>query len=115
MSTCEIIIYVFLSIGVFFIFAGVVGMFKFKDIYCRLQASTNIVTLGVMPILIASSIYGFYIGNLSIGIKSILMILFIIITNPMASQALIRAAENQKLPLHDFSIYDRYKEDEESE
>lgn len=112
---CEIIIFILLTIGVFFILAGVVGMFKFKDIYCRLQASTNIVTLGVMPILLATSIYGFYIGNFSMGVKSILMIIFILITNPMASQALIRAAENENIPLHKFSIYDRYKEDEDNE
>lgn len=111
----EVIIYILLGIGIFFILAGVVGMFKFKDIYCRLQASTNIVTLGVMPILLGVSVYGFYIGNFSIGIKSILMIAFILLTNPMASQALIRAAEKENLPLHKFSVYDRYKEDEENE
>lgn len=113
MSIVDFVIFLFLSVGIFFIFSGLIGMFKFKDIYCRLQASTNIVTLGVMPILIGASIYGFSEGIFSIGIKGILMLIFVIITNPMASQALIRAAEKEKLPLHEYSIYDRYKEDED--
>lgn len=95
----RIIIDIFLIIGLFFIFAGVIGMLRMPDTFCRLQSSTNIVTMGGLPILIAAAIYGFYIGNVAIGIKSVMIGIFIILTNPAASHAMTKAAYKIGTPM----------------
>ncbi len=106
----RIIIDIFLIIGLFFIFAGVVGMLRMPDTFCRLQSSTNIVTMGGLPILIAAAIYGFYIGNIAIGIKSIIIGVFIILTNPAASHAMTTAAYKIGTPMFNKSSYPKNRE-----
>lgn len=107
----RIIIDIFFGIGIFFIFAGVVGMIRMPDTFCRLQSSTNIVTMGGIPILIGASIYGFSIGNTGIGIKSIVIALFIILTNPAASHAMTKAAYKSGAKMIEKSVCDEYGRD----
>ncbi|WP_052447327.1 monovalent cation/H(+) antiporter subunit G [Clostridium polynesiense] len=88
----RIIIDLLFAVGVFFILAGVIGMLRMPDTFCRLQSSTNIVTMGSLPILIGCAVYGFYIGNSSIAVKSMIIAVFILLTNPAASHAMTKAA-----------------------
>ncbi len=92
MGVTDILVIVLVVIGLFFTFAGVVGIIRMPDTLCRLQSSTNIATMGAMPIAVACSIYGFASGNTSIGVKSLIIVLFLLITNPVASHAMARAA-----------------------
>ena len=104
----NIIIIALLLIGTFFIFSGVFGIFRFKDIFCRLQSSTNISTLGAMSILVAISIYGFSDNNTSLGMKCIIITIFLLITNPVASHVMVKAAYKNKAKLCDETILDEY-------
>ena len=106
--TINIVIIALLFIGTFFIFAGVIGIFRFKDIFCRLQSSTNISTLGAMSILLAISIYEFLSHNVSLGIKCIIITIFLLITNPVASHVMAKAAYKNKAKLCDETIFDEY-------
>jgi multicomponent Na+:H+ antiporter subunit G len=108
----RVIIDLFFAVGIFFIFAGVVGMIRMPDTFCRLQSSTNIVTMGGLPILIGAAIYGFAIGNYNIGVKSIIIAIFIILTNPAGSHAMTRAAYKSKAKMYDNSVCDEYGRDE---
>ena len=56
MGIWEIIILILIIMGIFFTFAGVVGILRMPDTLCRLQSSTNIATMGAMPIALACSI-----------------------------------------------------------
>ena len=47
------VIYVLIGISLFFAFAGVVGLLRMPDAFCRMQSSTNISTLGVLGVIIA--------------------------------------------------------------
>lgn len=104
----RIIIDILFAMGIFFIFAGVVGMIRMPDTFCRLQSSTNIVTMGGLPILIGCAIYGFAISNPSMGIKSLIIALFILLTNPAASHAMTRAAYRSKAEMDEHSVCDAY-------
>ena len=42
MGIWEIIMLILIIIGIFFTFAGVVGILRMPDTLCRLQSSTNI-------------------------------------------------------------------------
>jgi multicomponent Na+:H+ antiporter subunit G len=107
----RVLVDILFGIGIFFIFAGVIGMFRMPDTFCRLQSSTNIVTMGSLPILLGASIYGFSIGNSGIGVKSIIIAVFILLTNPAASHAMTRAAYKSKAKMDEKSLCDEYGRD----
>ena len=79
MSILEVIICILLVIGIFFTLAGVVGVIRMPDTFCRLQSATNIATMGAMPIALACSIYGFSESNTSLGIKSLIIVVFLLV------------------------------------
>lgn len=102
-------------IGLFFIIAGVIGMIRMPDTYCRLQSSTNIATMGAIPIALGFAINGFANGNAAIGIKALVIVFFLVITNPIASHAMTRAAYKSKAKLCDETKCDHYGRDVEDE
>ena len=111
MSILEIIVSALLILGVFFLFAGVVGVIRMPDTFCRLQSATNIATMGAMPIALACSIYGFGNGNTSLGIKALIMVVFSLISNPVGAHAMARAAYKIKAGLCEKTKFDHYGRD----
>ena len=111
MAIYEIVSIILIVIGLFFIIAGVIGVLRMPDTYCRLQSSTNIATMGAIPIALSGSIWGFANSNTSIGIKALLIIFFLLITNPVASHAMARAAYKIKVPLSDKTKINHYGRD----
>jgi multicomponent Na+:H+ antiporter subunit G len=105
----RIVMDVFFALGIFFIFAGVIGMLRMPDTFCRLQSSTNIVTMGGLSVLTGAAIYGFYSGNSGLGIKAIVIGIFIILTNPAASHAMAKAAYKSGAKMDEKSVCDQYK------
>lgn len=99
-------------VGSLFLFLGAMGVLRMPDVYNRMQAGTKATTLGSM------------LSLLGIGLaipewlpKLILLILFILFTNPISSHALARAAHFAGIKLTDKSIRDNLQDDkvEESE
>ncbi|QCX32603.1 monovalent cation/H(+) antiporter subunit G [Caloramator sp. E03] len=88
----RIIVDIFLILGSFFAFAGTVGMIRMPDTFCRMQSSTNIATLGTLGTVIGGAIYSFYRGSISIGVRAILIVFFILLTNPIATHSICKAA-----------------------
>ena len=111
MSILEVIICILLVIGIFFTLAGVVGVIRMPDTFCRLQSATNIATMGAMPIALACSIYGFSESNTSLGIKSLKIVVFLLISNPVGAHAMARAAYKNKAELSDKTKFDHYRRD----
>lgn len=111
----RIIIDILFLLGIFFIFAGIVGMIRMPDTFCRLQSSTNIVTMGSLPILLGTTIYGFTIGNTEIAIKSIVIGIFIILTNPAASHAMTKAAYKSGAKMDEKTVCDEYGRDKHND
>ena len=111
MSILEVIICILLVIGIFFTLAGVVGVIRMPDTFCRLQSATNIATMGAMPIALACSIYGFSESNTSLGIKSLIIVVFLLISNPVGAHAMARAAYKNKAELSGKTKFDHYRRD----
>ena len=83
----------FIVISLFFALAGVVGMLRMPDTFCRMQSSTNISTLGVLGVIIGGVLYSFiYLGDTAMGIKLIAMGVFYIVANPIAGHAIAKGA-----------------------
>jgi multicomponent Na+:H+ antiporter subunit G len=91
--------------GIFFCCCGVLGILRMPDIYCRLQTSTKNVTLGSLAIYLAIMLQQ---GVSVFSFKVFLIALFILITNPIASQSLMRASLQSGLKLTEKSCCNDY-------
>lgn len=79
----------FLFIGVFFVFVGMLGVLRMPDVYNKLQAGTKATTLGFLSVVI-----GVAFIHPTWALKLILIAGFILLTNPIGSHAIARAARN---------------------
>jgi multicomponent Na+:H+ antiporter subunit G len=108
----DIIGLIFISIGMAFDLFGCLGLVRLPDVYCRLQAATKCVTLGTCSILFGSFLI---VGFTAAGMKSLLCIIFVILTAPVAAHAIARGAHRAGVKLWKDSIVDKYAEDKEGE
>lgn len=106
-SILEIIGAIIVLAGSVFLFLASVGLLRMPDFYTRIQAGTKASTLGTIMVFIglAFLIPG-WIGKL------IVLILFVLITNPISSHVLARAAHYIKIPLAGVSVADKLEEAE---
>lgn len=102
----EILTGIFLILGSFIVLLAGLGVVKMPDIYTRMSATSKASTLGVSIILITT---GFFFGTTEIITRTLLIVIFLMITAPVASHLLGKAAHLNKLPL-----WDRTKRDDVS-
>jgi len=103
---------IFISIGLVFDVFGCIGLVRLPDVYNRLQAATKCVTLGTCSILFGTFlIVGFSAG----GMKSLLCMVFLILTSPVAAHAIARGAHRSGVKLFKGSVIDEYAKDKEGE
>lgn len=108
------VIYVLIGISVLFALAGVVGMIRMPDTYCRMQSSTNVSTLGIAGVIIGGILYAaIYLHSGEMAIKLAIMGIFYIITNPIAGHALAKGAYHHGVKPTDKTTVDKYGEDME--
>ncbi|MDH7506674.1 MAG: monovalent cation/H(+) antiporter subunit G [Candidatus Thermoplasmatota archaeon] len=94
----DIIIYIFLGIGVFFNVLAGIGLLRFPDVYTRLHAGTKCTTFGSIFIIGSVILIGFKMwweGNVNgsiLSIHSIFALIAILLTNPVGAHAIARAA-----------------------
>ena len=106
----EIIAYTFIIIGICFDVFGCIGIVRLPDVYNRSQASTKCVTLGTCGIMFGVLILeGFNEG----GVKALFVIIFLLLTSPTATHALMKAAYRSGVKLWDKSCVDYYKKAKE--
>lgn len=85
----EFIAGLFLAGGAFFLLASAIGMLRLPDFYCRLHASGNSETLGVMLSFMGLVIYE---GLTLSSLKMIMIFLLIFLGNPIGTHILSKAA-----------------------
>jgi len=87
--------------GAVFLLLAALGLVRMPDIYNRMQAGTKATTLGSILFLI-----GVAIANPAWSPRLVLLILFVVFTNPISSHALIRAAHFSGIPLAKKTVKD---------
>lgn len=80
----------FILVGALFLFSAGLGVLRMPDIYNRIQTGTKATTLGTIMILI-----GLAILHPAWAWKLVILIFFIMLTNPVSSHALARAAHTR--------------------
>jgi multicomponent Na+:H+ antiporter subunit G len=108
-STIGIIGAVLTLFGSIFIFLGALGLVRMPDLFNRIQAGTKASTLGTFLSLI-----GLLIITPQWWGKLILLMIFILITNPVSSHILARAAHFIGVPLTDKTVTDKYKQEKKT-
>ncbi len=108
METLKLIGAIIVLIGSIFLFLGALGLVRMPDLYNRIQAGTKASTLGTILTL-----FGIVLINTDWVGKLVILILFVLITNPISSHVLARAAHHRKIKLSDKTIADALEEDEE--
>lgn len=83
------IAYVFIFFGLVFIFFGTLGIIRFPDIYTRLQTSSKCDAAGSVAVFVGLMIKE---GLNSFSVKILVILLFLLLTNPVATHAIARSA-----------------------
>ncbi len=106
--TAEIIIAVFILIGVFLSLVSSFGVMRLPDVYTRNHAASKSTTLGVMSTLIGALLF-FYFHEGVIHSRIVLGIIIIFVTAPVAGHVISRAAYNSDVKLSERSVQDDLK------
>ena len=96
------------GIGVIFLLLGSFGILRLPDVYNRLQAGTKCTTFGAL-----FTIIGVGILEPAWFWKTLIIALFILLTNPISNHALGRASRKSGVPLYDRSVVDKAVEFEQ--
>ena len=91
--------------GAAFLFLGALGIVRMPDLYNRMQAGTKATTLGNLLTLV-----GLGLIQPAWLPKLLLIALFVLVTNPISSHALARAAYRSGVPLAEGAVRDEYRE-----
>ena len=92
MTPLEVVIVVLLVGGVFFTFVSAVGVVRLPDIYARAHTASQTDTLGAGLTLVAVALT---LGFETTTVKTVLLLIFVFITNPTAAHAIARAADEE--------------------
>ncbi|GGC69749.1 monovalent cation/H(+) antiporter subunit G [Chelatococcus reniformis] len=103
----ELIGSLFILAGAVFLFSAGLGLLRMPDAYTRIQAGTKATTLGNMLVLAGLAFY--HPGWI---FKLILVIYFVLMTNPVSSHALSRAAYRIRTPMTSATMADALAEDD---
>jgi len=99
--TAAIVGGILMSIGAVFLLLGGLGIFRFPDVYNRLQAGTKCTTLGAV-----FTIVGVGVAEPAWIFKAVLVAVFILLTNPISAHALARASRKSGVALWEKSLVD---------
>ena len=90
----EMIGSILVLLGAVFHFSPGLGMLRMPDAYTRMQAGTKASTLGNTLVLAGLAFY-----HPSWSLKLLIIVYFVLMTNPISSHALARAAYSIRIPL----------------
>ncbi len=97
-------------IGSLVLLIAAIGLVRMPDSYNRIQVGTKASTLAISLIMAGLIL----IEPLWFG-KLITILMFVMLTNPISSNVLMRASHKMKEPLASVTVIDQLKEDEDNE
>ena len=92
-----------LVLGAVMMFLTGLGIYRMPDVFTRMHAATKAASLGVAFLLIAAAID---FRDAGVTAKSVVTVLFVFLTAPVAGHLLGRAAYARRTPLWEHSVID---------
>ena len=83
-----------IALGLIFFLVGSIGMIRLPDFYSRLHAAGIIDTMGLLLTMSGLALLilaDFTLGNFLCAIKIILIVVFVFLTSPTATHAIVNA------------------------
>lgn len=84
----DVLVALFVILGALAVLVAAVGLLRMPDLYTRMQATSKAATLGAILVLIGSAVA---FGSTAITVKSLIVVVFLALTVPVASHMLARA------------------------
>ncbi len=88
--------YISIFIGFMFLIGSVIGVFRFKDGYQKMQAVTIATSMSLFWFALGTLLYSL---DIVIIVKSILIYLFMLITSAVSSNMLVNASLDSGIPM----------------
>jgi multicomponent Na+:H+ antiporter subunit G len=104
----ELIGSILILIGAFFLFSAGLGLLRMPDTFTRIQAGTKASTLGNILVLAGLGVY-----HPDWTLKLLIVAYFILMTNPLSSHALSRAAYAIRTPMAPGTIVDALRNEQD--
>lgn len=90
-------------IGAVLTFIAALGVVRMPDLFMRMHANTKSATLGVGFIMLGAAVY---FADVTVTARALAVVLFLMITAPVSSHLLARAAYFSGIPLWDKTLSD---------
>jgi multicomponent Na+:H+ antiporter subunit G len=97
----NVVAMIILVLSWFFIIFGMIAVFGLKNMYARILSSTTIDTVASFLVLFALM---FVSSSFVFIVRFVLLIIFLLITNPISSHVNIRSAYLSGIPIHDKGV-----------
>jgi multicomponent Na+:H+ antiporter subunit G len=94
MGLYNLLVIFLLVSGLFFFFAGAVGILRFPDFYSRLHPAGKLDTMGLFTTMTAMALWVAHewtLGAILTALKILLIVAFVFITSPTATHAIVDA------------------------
>ncbi len=94
MGVYNLLVIFLLVSGLFFFFAGAVGILRFPDFYSRLHPAGKLDTMGLFTTMMAMALWVVHewtLGAILTALKILLIVAFVFITSPTATHAIVDA------------------------
>jgi multicomponent Na+:H+ antiporter subunit G len=94
MGVYNLVVIFLLVSGLFFFFAGAVGILRFPDFYSRLHPAGKLDTMGLFTSMMAMALWVVHewtLGAILTALKILLIVAFVFITSPTATHAIVDA------------------------
>lgn len=102
----DLLIILFTSLGTLFVLLAGLGLVRMPDLYLRISVTTKAATLGIGLILMAVALY---FREVAISSRVLAIILFLLLTAPVAAHLIGRASYFIGVPLWKRSVMDDLK------
>jgi len=90
----SIIASIFIVLGLFFFTGGAIGILRFPDFFSRLHPAGKLDTMGLLMCMTGMAIYtaqDFSLAAILTALKIMLIVVFVFITSPTATHAILNA------------------------
>ncbi len=94
MSLLDIVATVMIGFGLFFFLGGAIGILRFPDFYSRLHPAGKLDTMGQFAAMTGIALYllnDLSLGSVMTALKILLIVVFVFITSPTATHAIVDA------------------------
>ena len=107
----DVLVSLLVVLGSGLVLLASLGLVRLPDLYTRMHASTKPATLGVSLVVAALALQT---GELGIGVRALLIVLFFLLTAPVAAHRLARAAYEAGVPRWEGTVRDELREAREA-